>query len=325
MADQAPPEIGPTQDLVQESDNKARTRVTVAPASPKRIAPAIVRDEYMATQLFARLNAPAPSQACITFNINVLDMHPYFGSSYDSIVNALYPDDNNPATILSRDNYICVLNYITRSRIAYVLEQQGLYFDAFQRLAYQTGTLLPASVAAVIQGLGRTHIYNGFQPVTPGWLGSPSFNEAEENRLAAEGTQAERIGIYEELTHDRPLFQHEVSANLLPAQFTAFHRFMDTVQLKNAATTAYLTETIEGTPWYTIGAMTAFNNPAQGNANEVYALAPTNDANPADIIMALLVQRRHDGTIPGDCNSGKWRSRFLSGCTSHRRVFNLSY
>nr|QIJ56919.1 hypothetical protein [Scaphoideus titanus-associated partiti-like virus 1] len=225
--------------------------------------------------------------------INTADVS-WYGTIWDTLLSAIYPDGNFvAANVITRNNFILVCRYLTKARIDHV------YATCSGRRA--TGRIpipreyeIPKCLADVINGIGAITILSGSFMVIP-----------QSETAPPDPTQA--LGAV--VTFD---------------MLSAFSRLVKAGTSRNLIRGAFISSVPEGTAWWLLSARAPANLATiANNVDAATVIAVFKEWTPADGILCALVQRQNDGLFADEVELPMWSFDTVRGISGLRNTFNL--
>lgn len=247
-------------DLTEPADKKTKT-VTVTKE----------QDTFKSTQpggiinlIANRFSSPFPIADTQFVIVNTADIS-WYGTIWDTLISAIYPDANFVAdNVITMANFVLVCRYLTKARIDHVYETVSGR-RANNRIPIPREYEIPKCLADVINGIGAITISSGAFMVIPQSEAHPADN------AVALGTV---------VTH---------------AMLSLFSRLVKACTARNLIRGAFVSSVPEGTAWWILSARQPGNIVNIANdIDSVTIVATFKEWSPSDGIFCSLVQRQTD-------------------------------
>lgn len=279
-------------DMTEPADKKAKssvTRTTPSDDALRRPAPSGIID-----LMASRFSTPFPMLPTVYVIVNTADMSEYFGTIWDSLVCVIYPDGTfEAANIITRDQFILVCRYLTKSRIDHVYATTSGRRSTV-RIAIPREYELPKCLSDLINGIGPITVQGGAATYVP----QPEIDPTDP---------AQRLST---------LVNFQMLAN--------FASLVQNARSRNYIRTGLVSTAVQGTAWWMLSARNATNiNNLAMNQDSVLVVATFKEWTPADAIYCAIVQRLFDGYHINVDSVLKWATDFITGISSLRASFNL--
>lgn len=276
-------------DLTEPADKKSQTvTVTKEPDTFKSTQPGGI------INLIAnRFSSPFPTADTQFVIVNTADIS-WYGTIWDTLISAIYPDGNFVAeNVITRDNFILVCRYLTKARIDHVYATVSGR-RANNRIPIPREYEIPKCLADVINGIGAITISSGAFMVIPQSEAHPADN------AVALGTV---------VTH---------------VMLSLFSRLVKACTARNLIRGSFISSVPEGTAWWILSARLPGNiADIANNLDSVTVMATFKEWSPADGIFCAIVQRQNDGLIPNILVGTTWSMDTIRGISGLRNTFNL--
>lgn len=275
-------------DMTEPADKKSKTVVRHAePEGNQRSMPGGIL-----AALANHFGSPFPTADTQYVEVLTDNMSGWFGTIWDSLISAIYPDGNFvEANVITRNNFILVCRYLTKARIDQVYASCSER-RATGRIAIPREYEIPKCLADVINGIGLVTVLSGAFAVIP----QPEAPPAEANAALV------TVVSY--------------------AMLTAFSRLVKAAHARNLIRTSYISSVPEGTAWWLLTARTPAD-PATVAADAVAVFSTFKEWTPADGMICGIVQRRNDGLFPDLAAGLMWSFDAVRGVSGLRNTFNL--
>lgn len=279
-------------DLTEPADKKTHTMISGKPNSGQRSSsdPGSGVLAHMAN----RFSTPFPHANTQTVQVKTADMVNYFGTIWDSLTTAIYPDSSfEPAGLITRDNFILVCRYLTKARIDHVFASTaGLRLSGCIDIPPEFQ--IPKCLADVINGIGTIFISSG------AFMVIPQPESAPEDAAC---------GLHNVVSH---------------AMLCGFASLVKSAHVRDFIRVSTVSSVVEGTAWWLLTARDPTNTTIIANGlDRVFVAATFPEWKPVDGLLCAIVQRQFDGLFPNLLTGLTWTFDTVRGISGLRSNFNM--
>lgn len=238
-----------------------------------------------------RFSSPFPIALTAYITVDTENMVPYFKSMWDSLIEAIYPDQNYvSANFISADNFALVYRYLTKARVDHVYASaSGCRTPTHIPMYYK----IPKSLADLINGIGVVTIQAGAFTVIP-----------QPEKEAEDATKH----VISSVSHDT---------------LSSFAFLVEAAYIRGFIRTSLISSVPEGTAWWLLTARSEGDpTTIAENADSSMVFGSFKEWTPADGILCAIVQNKFDGAI-NNVNGLLWGFDTVRGISGLRRSFNL--